>query len=163
MNAIIVPSLILLAGVIDDIMTKKVHNYLAVAGLLVGGMYSYFFGGKEQLVLGLLALGLTFCLYAPLFLMKIIGGGDVKLMLAFSITTNWQTVLNLTFYAFIWALVFGLIRAALDKKLMNVFRNVFQMITTKTKVEAKDLNRIPFTVALFFGWLSHLAVNGGRI
>ncbi len=163
MTAVIVPSLILLAGVIDDIVTKKVHNHLAIAALVVGGMYSYFSGGKEQLVLGMLALGLTFCLYAPLFLLKVLGGGDVKLMLAFSVTANWQAILNLTFYAFIWALVFGLIRAALDKKLINVFRNVFQMLTTKTKVESKDLNRIPFTVALFFGWISHLAVNGGTI
>ncbi|MDZ4662797.1 MAG: prepilin peptidase [Pseudomonadota bacterium] len=163
MSSAIVPSLILLAGVIDDVMTRKVHNTLVIIGIAVGGIYAYFFGGVDQLVLGLLAMVLVLGLYVPLFLFKILGGGDLKIMLAFAISTNWQTVLSVTISAMIWALLLGLVRAALDRKLFSIFKNVWQMISTKNPISPEKLNRIPMTVALFFGWMSHLALNRGQL
>ena len=163
MISTIVPTLILLAGVIDDVTTRKVHNTLAIIGLGVGGTYAYFYGGVDQLAIGFLAMLLVLGLYVPLFMFKILGGGDLKIMLGFAISTNWQTVLSVTISAMIWALVLGLVRAGLDKKLLNIFKNILQMISTKNPVAPEKLNRIPMTVALFFGWMSHLAANRGQL
>lgn len=163
MSSALVPSLILLAGVINDVLTRKVHNALALVGMGVGGFYAFYLGGLDQLIVGFLAMFVVLALYVPLFLLKVLGGGDLKLMLAFAISTNWQTVLSVTMSAMVWALVLGLVRATLDGKIVNVFKNVVQMISTKNPVAPEKLNRIPMTVALFFGWMSYLALNRGQI
>ncbi len=163
MTSAIVPSIILLAGVVDDLMTRKVHNALSLIAIGVGGVYAYFSGGMDQLVVGILAMLLVLGIYVPLFLFKILGGGDLKIMLAFAISTNWHIVLNVTMSAMVWALLLGLVRAAIDKKLFNVFRNVLQMVSSNKPVAPEKLNRIPMTVALFFGWMSVLALNRGAL
>ncbi|OQW51135.1 MAG: hypothetical protein A4S09_10565 [Proteobacteria bacterium SG_bin7] len=156
----LVPTLILLVGVVDDIWTKKFHNRLFVGSLLFAAIFCLVFGGLPQLGVGIISLVTAFVVMMPMVLLKVVGAGDLKLMLAFGLASNWQDVISVLMYSLLWALIFGLVRAALDKKLVFVFKNVGDMVSKKT-VDTNSLHRIPYTVPLFFGWMSQL-VNEGR-
>lgn len=160
MVATLVPTLILLIGVVDDIWTKKFHNKLFVGSLVFAGVFCLATGGLTQLGIGIISFVTVFVVMVPMVLLKIVGAGDLKLMLAFGLASNWQDVLGVLMFSLLWALVFGLIKAALDKKLLLVFKNVGNMVSKKS-VDMNSLHRIPYTVPLFFGWMSQL-VNEGR-
>ncbi len=156
----LIPSLILLAGVVDDIFTKKVHNKMFVACVVVATAFCLLQGGVGQLGLGVLSMLTAFVVITPMVLLKVIGAGDLKIMLAFGLASSWQDVLGVVFFSLIWAGVFGLVKATLDGKLVLVFKNVGAMVA-KRPVDTLTLNRIPYTVPLFFGWMSVL-VNESR-
>ncbi len=159
--ATLVPSLILLTGVVDDILTKKVHNKIFVATMILAVAYCLIAGGLPQLGVGLMSMLTAFVILLPMVVLKILGAGDLKIMLAFGLATAWQDVLSVVFFSFIWAVIFGLVKATLDGKLVSIFKNVRNLLSKK-EVESASLHRIPYTVPLFFGWMSHLVVNNGR-
>ncbi len=65
-----------------DLKTYKIPNYLNVCGLIIGVISSAFIGGLNGvLVSGLSILG-VFALLFPLFAMRVMGAGDIKLFCA---------------------------------------------------------------------------------
>jgi prepilin peptidase CpaA len=58
-----------------DFRTRRIPNWLCIAGLLCG----VFFQDTRQALLG---AGLALLIYIPLFALRAMGGGDVKLMAA---------------------------------------------------------------------------------
>lgn len=157
--ATLVPTLILLVGVVDDIWTKKFHNKVFVGSLIFAGVFCLVAGGISQLGIGIMSLLTAFVVMMPMVLLKVVGAGDLKLMMAFGLASHWQDVVGALMYSLLWAMVFGLIKAALDKKLILVFKNVGNIVT-KRDVDMNALHRIPYTVPLFFGWMSQLVVDG---
>ena len=75
----ILPGGILLAGVVDDLRSRKIHNWLVLILLTVAVFCVLFFDGLSGIFPALgkmvVAVGVT----VPLVLMKVIGGGDMKL------------------------------------------------------------------------------------
>jgi prepilin peptidase CpaA len=155
----VVPSVILLAGVVDDIWTRKFHNKLFIACTAIALISCLALGGIGQLGIGILSMMTAFVVMMPMVILKVVGAGDLKLMLAFGLASNWQDVISVIFYSLLWAMVFGLVKAALDKKLVLVFKNVGNMMTKKS-IDSTTLHRIPYTVPLFFGWMSQLVSEG---
>ena len=154
----LVPSLILTAGLVDDLKTRKVHNWLVLSALAVALMGSYFLGGFDAVKDGLLGGGMAIALMLPMVLLGMLGAGDMKLMVAFGASTNTTVVLWVIIYSFIWGVVLGLIRALLQKEGWNLLKNTFLILKGKKRDEIK-YHKIPYTVALFFGWLTHLSLQ----
>jgi len=69
-------------GAAFDIGTRRIPNYITVGGLAVALLLRLFTGGAEGLVYGLLGALLAFLLTFPLFMLRGMGGGDVKLLTA---------------------------------------------------------------------------------
>lgn len=123
MSALPIAFKIALAGTVAaaaayDCKYRKIPNWLNLSGLILGfGLNTLFFGGA-----GLLASAegmlLAFAIYLPLFLVKGMGAGDVKLMAALGALvgpTNWFEIFLAT------SLVGGLAAAflAFTKKRLN--------------------------------------------
>lgn len=157
----ILPSLILIAGVANDIMSKKVHNALFVACVVMAIGHAFYVGGLDQLSVSFLSLFAAFLFFLPLVIFKITGAGDMKLMMAFALASSWNAVLLVSMYSLIWAAIFGLVKASLEGKVVTVFKNTMSL-ATKYPVDNEKLHRFPYTVALFFGWLSYLAMHQGH-
>lgn len=154
-----IASLILTAGVVDDLRTRKVHNWLAVLCLVVALASSFYFEGWYGLQTGLLSAAVAFAVSAPLFIFKIVGGGDVKLFVAFAASVSWTAALMTGFYSLIWGAIFGLIQALMQKQGIALFNNMMTLAIQR-KSEGLSLHKIPFTVALLFGWLTTLKLEG---
>ena len=74
----------LLAGIaaVIDIRSRRIPNWLALAGIAAGLGWNAYFGGTRGLLHAALGLGTGFLLYFPLYLIRARGAGDVKLLTA---------------------------------------------------------------------------------
>ena len=65
-----------------DIRYRRIPNWLVGTGMLWGLAMNLFLFGWPGLKLSLIGVGLAFIIYFPLFVLRGMGAGDVKLMMA---------------------------------------------------------------------------------
>jgi len=145
----------LIAGMVDDLRTRKVHNALVFSLLPLVALASFYFRGFEGTMTGVGALLLALILTIPLFAARILGGGDVKLFGVFALALDPLSMFWTLIYSFIWGALFGLTRAALSKQLLALVRNTTKA-ASRHKIQAQELHKIPYTFALLLGWLTQL-------
>lgn len=77
-------ALIGLTGIsaITDLYSRRIPNAVVVAGFVAGVVLNTWLGGWIGLKDSLLGFGLALLIYIPLFILRAMGGGDVKLMAA---------------------------------------------------------------------------------
>ncbi len=160
--SLLVSSFILLAGVVDDLRSRKIHNQLVLVLAGISILSSVLIGGWPMLQQGLWAALAAFGLCLPLVMMKALGGGDLKLLVAFGFSSQWTSIFWILVYAMVWGLLLGLIKSVLDGQLKAVLKNTLQLasgILRKAPAPTTNsLHHIPFSVALFFGWLTYLTL-----
>ena len=86
-----------------DLRDRRVPNWLTVSGMVLGIVLNAFLSRTQGLWFSLKGLGLAFLIYLPLYVLRTMGGGDVKLMAAVGAIAgpmNW-------FRIFVLTLVFG--------------------------------------------------------
>ncbi|MBE8162910.1 MAG: hypothetical protein HAW63_02865 [Bdellovibrionaceae bacterium] len=146
---------ILLLAVVDDIASRKIHNKLLLILLPVTlGLLAWHLGGAEFLQ-HLMRSGITILLsiivVLPFVLSKIIGAGDLKLLLLLSLVLSPLILFQLFLFSFIWASLLGLAQIVVSGQLPALFSNLMHFKDLK---DNKNLHSIPFSVALFFSWSS---------
>ena len=142
-------------SIIDDLWTKKVHNSLVLSIFFVnlifvfhsqGFNFSYYlFTDIAFSFLTVLAISL------PFVLMKAVGAGDMKLLLALSPLFTPVVLITLFFFSFVWGALLGLVQALVSGKFTQLFKNIIDYKNLKNN---QNLQLIPFTVAIGFSWLS---------
>ncbi len=150
---------ILLAGVVDDFRSRKFHNWLFLVCVAVALIVSIATGGVTGLLMSLGGFAAGIVIFLPLVLLKILGAGDMKLMAAFGIVAGWNAVLSVAIFSIFWGAAFGLAQVVLKGQLKSVLRNLGSMAINKGQ-PATELHKIPFTAALFVGWLTYLVYQG---
>ena len=151
-------SVILLVCILEDLRTRKIPNKLILFLFplaLAGGFFLKELSFFQICLSALLSLVITL----PLYVGKVIGGGDLKCFFVFAITVTWLDVWQTFFYSLPWVLLFGFVKLVLDKKLKIFLRNLVSILTLKP-VEKASLHTIPFSVGLFFGWITLLTLKG---
>src|SRR5688500_1195533 len=124
MEAMILPSLLLLSGFITDLKTRKVYNWLVISGAVLGLAQCFYLGGFNGILHGVAALGLALLLTVPLVLLGVLGAGDMKLLAVLGLMTSASAIINIFLYAFIWAAVFGIAYALFTGRLKIIFSNM---------------------------------------
>ncbi len=150
-----VATLTLIAGMVDDLRSRKVHNALIMALLPVVAFSSLYFRGIDGTMIGIGAMLLALIITIPLFAVRILGGGDVKLFGVFALALDPVSMFWTLIYSFFWGALFGVTRAALSKQLLALVRNTTKA-ASRQKIEAQQLQKIPYTFALLLGWLTQL-------
>ncbi len=74
--------LLVIPAALYDSRQRRVPNWLALAGLLLGIGLNSFLYESTGLLTSLKGLGVAFLIYFPLYLLRAMGAGDVKLMAA---------------------------------------------------------------------------------
>lgn len=151
--------LILLVALIDDLRSRKIHNQLILFMLPFVLIAVFWFKGWEGIQDGGLSALLALLIAVPLAMAKIIGGGDLKLLVLLSLTLYWTDFFRILIYSFPWAFVLGIFKIILDKKLKEFFLNLMDMLKYKMERRFK-LHSIPFSVALFVAWMSFMVLKG---
>lgn len=155
----VVASGILLAGVVDDLRTRKFHNWLFLTCAAIAFITVLILGGPQALIRASLGFFSGFFLLLPLVLMKIIGAGDLKLMAAFGAATDWNAVLMVSIYALIWGAIFGVVRVVVSKQAPAFARNMMQLAMFKS-VQGIEVHKIPYTIAIAMGWMTFVIAGG---
>ena len=156
--ALLVPTSILLAGVIDDLRSRKVHNWLVLSALVVALTFQVYSGGWETTQWGLLGFATAFFICLPLVLTKMLGAGDMKLLMAFGLATNITSVIGVTLFSFIWGAILGILQAILRGEIKSLLINTIKIAGMRA-VPTTEYHKVPYTVALFFGWLTQLTLT----
>ena len=151
--------LILLIACIDDLRSRKIHNKLILIMLAFTLPAVFFLTGWEGLKSGSVSALLALLFAVPLTLARVIGGGDFKLFVLIAFTLNFRELFWIAIYSLPWALLLGLIRIALDKKLKQFFWNILFMFRHRSS-KGLEFHSIPYSVALFMSWLSFLTLKG---
>lgn len=153
-----VPTLILAVGVYEDIRTQKVRNQVVIACAVAALIQVLLVDGVSGIPASLLSLFGAFLVCFPLAFFKIIGAGDVKLFMAFAIAVDFPSVIFVGVASLFWAAGLGILQALFKGDLKKLLSNTFHIGSART-VSTIDLHRIPYTVALFMAWLTHLTLT----
>ena len=161
---LITPTLILLAGLITDLRSRKIYNWLVLTCLAAAIAHSiYFFDFMPGLIQGAQGAGVALMLTLPMVLIGVLGAGDMKLLFAFGFATSYSATFSVVIYSFVWAAIFGLIYAIVSGRFKTMLLNMKDLAAGKKPEEAK-LNHIPFTVAIVLAWGTYVfSLNGGSL
>ena len=156
---ILVSGLILLTACVDDLRSRKIHNNLILFLFPLALLSMVLLGGVEALKTGLVSALLALAMGLPLTLFRMMGGGDFKLLVVFAITLHWLDFLKVFIYSLPWALLLGLLKIILDKKLKEFLWNVVFLFRHRS-TQGLQFHTIPFSIVLFAAWLSFLSLQG---
>src|SRR5258708_8116772 len=79
-----------LTAAVYDLRWRRIPNWLVLAGMISGIGLNSFLLEREGLVLALEGLGLAMLVYFPMYLLRAMGAGDVKLMMAVGAMVGWR-------------------------------------------------------------------------
>jgi prepilin peptidase CpaA len=119
-----------------DLRARIIPNWLVVTGLVLGFGLNTFLYGWAGLWSAFLGFGLALALYVPLFLLRAMGGGDVKLMAALGALAgpkDWFTIFVL---ASVLGGVFALGLLFLRNSLGTTFHNIGHIISNLLRFRA---------------------------
>lgn len=157
--ALFAATAILIAGVVDDLRSQKFHNWLFLACSAFGLAVSIGVSGWNGLFIASVGFAAGIVIPLPLVLLKSLGAGDMKLLAAFGLVAGWEAVLSVAILSLFWGAAFGVIRTIINGNGKVLANNMMAIVTLKER-QSLPLHRMPYTVALFVGWLSHLVYEG---
>ncbi len=151
---------LLIAGVVDDLRSRKVHNQIIIVGLIVSLLFLVFAKGPSSLLIAGLSMATAFVIALPVYMLRVFGGGDYKLFIVLSLLMTWEQVLITLGASMIWGSLLGVFQIIL-KGQGKEFAHNLMALGQRVKISDEKTHKVPFTIALFFGYLSALYYGGG--
>ena len=115
-----------LVAAATDLRARIIPNWLVLAGLAAGFTLNAMLGGWHGLLGALAGFGLALLIYVPLFILRAMGGGDVKLMAAVGCMAgpqNWFTIFILaSIMGGVFAIALLMARNAMGGAFSNIWR-----------------------------------------
>lgn len=166
---------VLLGAVASDLRSRRVPNTLVVYGTLLGLSFQalapagsgLFPGSEPGLLAGLLGGLAGLALFLPLYVLRIMGAGDVKLVAMTGVWLGAQGALNATLWTLVAGGVLALAAALSSGVLRQVGRNVLWIVRAGVlrtasqgmlvQTPAQATGRLPYAVAIAAGTLVEMA------
>lgn len=170
---IVVISLTVLVCVVTDFRTRKIYNKVLIVSLslivILTGIRFIIHPETEIWMALLKGMGLAFLLFFPLFATRIMGAGDVKLLMVIGAAMGPEFALNVAAWSCILAALFALVIIIFKKEIVDFLMLVWDMIVqlwraliyrTKPCFEKKG-TRQPF--AFLMGLALVLTITGNYV
>ncbi|WP_041702941.1 A24 family peptidase [Pseudogulbenkiania sp. NH8B] len=156
----------LLAAVITDTAARKIPNKLVLGGLAVAFLCQGLFFGGGGLLDAAQGMGLGFVLFLPLYLLRAMGAGDVKLMAMVGAFTGMQDIVGIVLFTFVAGGALSLVCALKLKSLHQLIDNVkYLTLAGMSKVAAgkmpvndfpvNSIGTLPYAWAITLGTASY--------
>jgi len=165
-------AVVVLIAAIYDIRFRRIPNWLTLSGLLIGfGLNSFLFE-MSGLRMAAFGLGLALLIYFPLYLLRGMGAGDVKLMGAIGAIVgpaNWFGIFLLSsILGGLIAIILVVFKGRLRKTFANVGFMLKEMLSLRApylKKEELDVKSpraatLPHGLVIALGSISFLVVAG---
>lgn len=150
-----------LAGAVCDVRTRRIPNML-VSGLFVAGIAANALGGWKPAVAGILIAAAVLIAGTFLFSLKLIGGGDVKLLAAAAGTLGYPSCVSFVLFTLISGGVIAVAYAAYRGRLRATLANVQSIalpVFAGIRPARPDGTPMPYALAIFAGALCTLLLN----
>lgn len=129
---------ITLTAAFTDLRSRIIPNWLVVTGLASGFVLNILLAGWTGLSQSCLGFGLALLIYVPLFILRAMGGGDVKLMAAVGSLVGPQNWFLIFLLASIAGGLYALVLLFARNVYGGVFRNVIHILGELVRL------RLPF-------------------
>lgn len=155
----------LLAAIITDTATRKIPNNLVLAGIAAAFLCQGLLTGGNGLLDSLKGLGLGFILFMPMYLLRAMGAGDVKLMAMVGAFTGSEDILGVVLSALLAGGVLSLLFALKLKAIHQLFENMkLLMLISMSKISAGKIPVNDATISsigtLPYAWAIALGTAG---
>ena len=146
---------LLAAAVISDLRERRVSNALNVCVLVTGAAFAFFTrgvsAGAQQVLTG---VGLALLIWFPMFALRLMGAGDVKLMAASAAWLGWQGTLIASLATGVFGGLLGAFWLLRSRGAASTLHTVASAIRTPwilklRPYEARD--RVPYALAIAAG------------
>jgi prepilin peptidase CpaA len=164
----IVLALIVVAAAMFDFRYRRVPNWLTLSGVIVGIGLNFFLFETEGLLDSLKGLGLAFLIYFPLYLLRGMGAGDVKLMAAVGSIVGWKNWLGILVITSLMGGIAAIVLITAKGRTRKTFENIWLILmslrtgqtpysqTPQLDVRSPEGVRLPHAVVIAFGSLGFL-------
>ncbi len=154
---VILAGLLLLAGVVVDLRSKKVPNRLIIIGFVLALLTLAVVDGRGGIWPAFASLGAATLFAFPLYYLRAIGGGDLKLIWILSLLLNWNMTITMILASMVWGSLLGIFRVIVSGNGKLFLRNMLSILKKDRPADEK-LSHVPFTVAIFFGFLTSVSL-----
>ena len=156
-------AIVLLWCAYTDYRERKVFNKITYPSVFIGLAVHAIALGVDGLLDGLLAAGVTLVIGLFLLAIRVIGAGDIKLLIVVGAFLGPQGLGEVTFYSVLAGAIGGLVASAFNgylvemfKSLGRFFRGIYRFILYKDAIMLEKLSRderswIPFAIAILVG------------
>ncbi len=152
---------IIIVAVVQDFTSMKISNRLILMGLLLSLAFGIFLGGMPRVIQVLLNISFPVIVLYLLYLIGVIGAGDIKLFSVIGGFTNFKTLTDCMQAAFVAGAVIAVIRMLYFRNLrFSLFKAhlFFRELVSGNRSSYRDgwvqeQNLMHFTVAIFLGFL----------
>lgn len=160
--------LMVVPAALFDLKERRVPNWITLPGVLIAIGLNAFLYETPGLWISLKGLGIAMLIYFPLYLLRGMGAGDVKLMAAVGATVGWANWLGILFLTAVFGGIAALFLVLWQKKLHQTTGNIGHIVlslmhrqaphTTNPALDVKSEKaiRLPHAVAIAFGTLGYL-------
>lgn len=162
---------LLLAAALSDYKTGRIPNLLVLPGLCIGLAYNTIDPPfvREVFPWAFEGMGITLAIMLPLYLMRTIGAGDVKLMAMAGAFLGFPAALWATLYVFLagglLSLAYIIHRGALRRALSNIAGMLLWAMPGYRDLPAITLNSqasvgtLPYGIAIAAGTTAYLVLH----
>lgn len=151
--------ILLAAAVWTDLRARKVRNQLIIVGFVASVVLILVVKGWAGLIDSGLSMMTATVAIIPLYVLRVLGGGDVKLFIVVSMLFSWEQVLIALMASFIWGSLLGVFQVILKGQTKQFAHNMMALVQ-RNKLSAESTHQIPYTVALVFGFATCLYWGG---
>jgi len=171
---VIVQALILAVSIpaaVFDIRQRRVPNWITLPAVLIAIALNAFldvpaFNWRTSLE----GLGLALLIYFPLYMLRAMGAGDVKLMAAIGAAVGWQNWLGIFFLTAVFGGLAAVVAVVSRGTVRKTFRNLWFIVLSllhrqapyegNPELDVKNVRaaRLPHAVAIACGVVSFLLV-----
>ncbi len=143
---------ILVVASITDLLWGKIYNHLTLTFMGAGVLVRLFLEGPPSLTPSISAVATAFILFFPLYYLKTLAAGDVKLMMAFGAWANPELVIHLGLTAIILSAPVGLFILLRKKGVQKSASSIATALKFKSE-DSKKMTRMPFGPAFLCSFL----------
>ena len=129
-----------LIAAFTDLRKREIPNWLTVGGVAAGLALNTWISGWAGLKSAALGLGLAALVFVPIFVMRWLGGGDVKLMAAIGALAGPANVMVIFVLDAIFGGVVALAAILLRGRLVKTLRNITRMFQPEREAELEAGN-----------------------
>jgi prepilin peptidase CpaA len=156
-GALILPTLLAIAGGWTDWRSRRIPNWLTVPGLVVGIAMNSWLHGWPGAKASLLGAGLGLALLLPFVLIRSLGAGDWKFVGALGAFLGPENLLTVLLLGILVNGLMALIMIVRKKRLRETLRNLGRMLAAflsmhlpgpDLTLDNPDLVKVPFGVAV---------------
>ncbi len=172
MSDILLPLQILLAcvffiaAIINDLLHEKIPNKLCLMAIIIGLTLNTYYGHVHGFLNSFYGLSLAFTILIPAFVFRVLGAGDIKLMMGIGALIGPMLLF--------WSLLYGIAAGTVTSLLLIIWRTgltgikktckrywdcIYLRHYFKPESDEAAGQRIPYAPALGLGWVIACVIN----